>query len=215
MKIFGASLSPFVRKLMVYCAERGIEYDHTPTFPMGPDGADPDFVAASPMGKIPAMNDDGFTLADSSAIIHYLEVKHGAALLPEEAKARGKAVFYDEVGDTVIPAVMGPIFINRVVMPKFMGKDGDSAAADKAEKEDMPPLLAKLEAMMPEAGGFLVEGRLTLADIAVASPFVNLKHAGVAPDAAQHPRLAKWLAGIWSLPSFSAQIASEEKFLAG
>ena len=60
-----------------------------PIIPMGPDGADPDFVAASPMGKIPAMDDEGYRLGDSSAIIHYLEAKHGAALLPDEPKALG------------------------------------------------------------------------------------------------------------------------------
>lgn len=213
MKIFGALLSPYVRKLVVYCAERGIEYDHTPTFPLGPDGADPDFVAASPMAKIPAIEDDGFTLADSSAIIHYLEVKHGAALLPEEAKARGTAIFYDEIGDTIIPAAMGPMFVNRVVKPKFMGIEGDLAAADKAEKEDLPPVLAKLEALMPENGGFLVEDRLTIADIAVASPFVNLKFAGYELDAASYPKTAAWYSGISRLESFAAAVSREEKLM--
>lgn len=213
MKIFGAPLSPFVRKLMIYCAERGLAFDHQPTFPLGPDGQDPEFLAASPLGKIPAMDDDGFQLADSSAIIHYLEVKHGAALLPQDAQARGQAVFFDEVADTALIAVAGTVFFNRVVAPKFMGRDGDLAAADAAEKEALPALLTKLEKLMPAAGGFLVEGRFTLADISMASVFVNLKHAGVMVDAAAYPRLAAWLSGIWARPSFAGQIAAEEKVL--
>ncbi len=213
MKIFGATLSPYVRKLMIYCAERELEYDHVPIIPMGPDGADPDFVAASPMGKIPAMDDEGYRLADSSAIIHYLEAKHGAALLPDEPKALGTAIFFEELGDTVIPAVMGPMFINRIIMPKFMGMDGDLAAADKAEKEDLPPLLDKLEALMPEDGGFLVEDRLTIADIALASPFVNLKHAGYELDAASHPKLTKWYSAIVGRDSYAAHIAAETKLI--
>ena len=48
-------------------------------------------------------------------------------------------------------------------------------SADKAECEELPPLLDYLESVIPESG-FLVEDRLTLADIAVASPFVNFRH---------------------------------------
>ena len=36
MKIFGATLSPYVRKLMIYCAERELEYDHVPDYSDGP-----------------------------------------------------------------------------------------------------------------------------------------------------------------------------------
>lgn len=211
MKIYGAPVSPFVRKLMIYCAEAGVAYDLTPTFPLGPDGQDPGFLAASPIGKIPAIEDDGFTLADSSAIVQYLEAKHGAGLIPAEAQARGRTVFFDEVADTALIAVIGTIFFNRIVAPKFMGRDGDLAAADVAEKETLPPLLAKLEKLMPTDGGFLVGDSLTLADISMASVFVNLKYGGVAVDAAAYPRLAAWLSGIWARPSFAAQMAMEAK----
>lgn len=211
MKIYGAAVSPFVRKLMVYCAETGLAYDYTPTFPLGPDGQDPEFLKASPLGKIPAIEDDGFTLADSSAIVHYLEAKHGFGLLPVGAQDRGTAVFFDEVADTSLTAVVGTIFFNRVVAPKFMGRDGDLAAADVAEKETLPPLLAKLEKLMPAQGGFLVGDKFTLADISMASVFVNLKYGGVSVDGAAYPRLAAWLAGIWARPSFAAQMAMEAK----
>ncbi len=73
---------------------------------------------------------------------------------------------------------MGKVFFNRVVAPRFLGQDGDLAAADKAEAEDLPPLLYYLESVVP-ASGHLVDDRLTLADLAVASPFVNFGHVGV------------------------------------
>lgn len=214
MKIYGAPLSPFVRKLMIYCAEAGLTYDHVPTFPMGPDGQNPEFLAASPLGKIPALEDDGFHLADSSAIFHYLDAKHNSGFLPAEPQARGKAVFFDEIADTALVAIGGTIFFNRVVAPKFMGRDGDLAAADVAEKETLPPLLAKLEALMPAGGEFLVGDALTIADISMASVFVNLKHGGVEVDSVSYPRLAAWLSGIWARPSFVGQLAMEGKILA-
>src|SRR3546814_8676944 len=61
------------------------------------------------------------------------------------------------------------LFFNRIVAPKFLGREGDLAAADVAEKDELPKLLAYLEGAIP-APGFLVGDRLTLADLAVASP---------------------------------------------
>ena len=211
MKIFGAALSPFVRKVMVYCAEREIAFDHAPIFPMGPDAENPEFKAASPMAKIPAMEDEGYTLVDSSAIIHYLEAKHGSALIPDDAKARGTAIYFDEIADTVFAGAIGAVFFNRVVAPKFMGREGDTVAANLAENETIPALLEKLEAQIPQDGDFLVGDALTIADISMAGGFVNMKHGGILVDEAKFPRTANWLAGIWARPSFAAQIAMEEK----
>lgn len=213
MKIYGAALSPFVRKLMIYCAEAQLAYEQTPTFPAGPDGQNPEFLAVSPLGKIPAINDDGFCLADSSAILHYLDAKYAKGLIPSDPQARGQAVFFDEIADTVLGPIAGALFFNRVVAPKFMGREGDLAAADLAEKETLPALLTKLEKMIPVSGGFLVGGAFSIADISLASAFVNVKHGGVVVDAADFPRLAAWLASIWARPSFAAQLAMEAKIM--
>ena len=72
-----------------------------------------------------------------------------------------------------------------------MGAEPDQAAIDKGINVAMPPVLDYLERTIP-ASGFLVEDRFTLADIAVASPFVNLEHAGF--DFAKWPK-AKAYAG--------------------
>src|SRR3546814_14536598 len=79
MFIYGSVVSPFVRKLLGYLGEKGIEFELKG---VGIGDPDPGFQAASPLGKMPAMDDDGFLLADSSAIIHYLEAKH-----PEDRKS--------------------------------------------------------------------------------------------------------------------------------
>ena len=51
MIVYGASLSPFVRKVLAYGAEKGLELEHKP---LGLGSDDPDFLAASPFRKIPA-----------------------------------------------------------------------------------------------------------------------------------------------------------------
>jgi glutathione S-transferase len=103
------------------------------------------------------------------------------------------------------------MFFNRIVAPRFLGREGDLAAAEKAEKDEMPPLIDYIEGVLPNSG-FLVDDRLTLADLAVASPFVNLLHMGIAVDASQHPKTASFVERMHIRPSYAPLIAKERSF---
>lgn len=211
MIVYGSVVSPFVRKLLGYLGEKGIGFELRG---VGIGDPDPGFRAASPLGKMPAMDDDGFLLADSSAIIHYLEAKHPEPpLIPADPQARGRVIWWEEFGDTVFAACSGKMFFNRIVAPKFMGREGDLAAAAQAETEELPKWLDYLEDAIP-ASGFLVGDRLTLADLAVASPLVNFRHCGAAPDPARHPRITAWSDAILSRPSLAPWIAKEDRMMA-
>ena len=208
MIVYGSSLSPFVRKVLAYASEKHIELELKPTGP-----GDPDLRAASPFGKMPALSDGDFRLADSSAIIHYLEAKQPEPnLIPTDPRARGRTIWFDEFADTILFACGGKMFFNRIVAPRFLKRDGDLALADAAECDELPPILAYLETQIPKSG-FLVEDRLTLADIAVASPFANLRHLDVAIDPAKYPKTARYAEAILSRPSFAPWVARETAFL--
>nr|WP_310524915.1 glutathione S-transferase family protein [Polymorphobacter sp.] len=210
--IYGATMSPFVRKVLAVASEKGIAVESRQ---IGLGSNDPDFLAASPFRKIPALRDGDFTVSDSSAIVQYFEaICPDPSLIPVEAKARARTIWWDEFADTILTAAGGKMFFNRIVAPRFLGQPGDQAAADKAEAEELPPVLEYLERMLPDSG-HLVEDRLTLADIAVASPFANIAHAGFVLDAARWPRTAKFAANILARPSFAAMVARETKALAG
>jgi glutathione S-transferase len=64
------------------------------------------------------------------------------------------------------------------------------------------------------ASGHLVDDRLTLADLAVASPFVNFGHCGITVDAGKHPKTAAFVESILSRPSFAPIVAQEKQFFA-
>jgi len=209
MILFGSSISPFVRKVLVFASEKGIALDHRP---LGLNSADPDFNRASPFRKIPALIDGDFTLSDSSAIVHYLEaLRPDPNLIPTEARARGRTVWWDEWADTLFFTCGAKMFFNRIVAPRFLGRAGDLAVADQAEREELPPLLDYLEREVP-ASGFLVEDRLTLADISVASPFANLDYLGL--DISGWPRTTKYVAAILDRPAFAEPIASDKALFA-
>ncbi|HEU4809777.1 MAG TPA: glutathione S-transferase family protein, partial [Sphingomicrobium sp.] len=186
MILYGSSMSPFVRKVIAYAAEKGIELDIRPT---GLGDPDPEFRKASPFGKMPGFADGDYYLADSSAIIHYLEAKHPEPeMIPADPRLRGKCIWYEEFADTILAGCGAKMFFNRIVAPLFLKREGDLAAADAAEREELPKVLDYIESVAPEGEGYLVGDRLTLSDIAVAGPFANLKHVNVEEDSKRWPR---------------------------
>jgi glutathione S-transferase len=212
MILYGSSLSPFVRKVLAYAGEKGIELELQPT---GFPGHSPEFLEASPFKRMPAFRDGDYTLPDSSAIIHYLEARFpDPALIPADPEPRGKTIWFEEFADTILVTCGAKMFFNRIVAPRFIGRPGDLAAADRAEREELPPILDYLETVVPDAGEFLVGGTISLADIAVASPFANLAHLDCEIDAERHRRVRAWVETILSRPSFAHWIERETAFLA-
>ena len=212
MILYGSSLSPFVRKVLAYAAEKGIELDVTPVRPGDPD---PAFRAASPFGKMPGFRDGDYAVSDSSAIIHYLEAKcPEPALIPAEPRARGKTIWFEEFADTILVSCGAKIFFNLIVAPRFLGRAGDIEAAKQAELNDLPPILDYLEKTVPDEGGYLVGDCLTLADIAVAGPFANFRHTKTRVDPERYPRTVSYVDRILARPSFAPWIEREIAFLA-
>jgi glutathione S-transferase len=206
--VYGANISPFVRKVRVFLAEKHIVYKLEP---VNPFTAGPDYRKISPLGRIPAFQDDKTTLADSSVICAYVErTNPQPALYPMDAVAYAQALWFEEYGDGgLAPIFGGEIFRQRIVIPLFFKQQGDEAMAQKAIAEKLPPLFDYLEGQIGEKI-FLVGNQLSIGDLGVATQFVNLRHAGVTPDSQRWPQLARYIASIHERPSFKAVIEEEE-----
>jgi glutathione S-transferase len=212
MIVYGSTLSPYVRKVVGFAGEKGIELDLRPT---GFPNHSPEYLEASPLRKMPALRDGDYTLADSSAIIHYLEAKFPEpALIPSDPELRGKTIWYEEFADTIACACVGKIFFNRIIAPRFMGRPGDEEIAAACERDELPAVLDYLEKVVPDGGGYLVGNKLTLADIAVVSPFANFRHANAKIDSGRYPRTLAYVDRILGRPSFASWIERETAFLA-
>ena len=197
MIVWGTSLSPFARKVLGFLSEKKIPVEHRPVTPQV-DIAE--FRACSPVGKIPAIDDDGYRLADSSAICHYLERKYPEpALFPKDAKSFGRMMWWEEYSDTILVPAAGQIFFQLVVRPRLLREQPDMAVVDKALTTDCPRVFAHLEKAID--GPFIVGDQITLADIALHCIFVNLKLAGHPLDAERWPNLGGYIAGLMARPT--------------
>jgi glutathione S-transferase len=205
--LYGINASPFVRKVRVVLAEKGIAYDHDPVIPVN---VSPEYKRISPLGKVPAYRDGDRTLADSSVICAYLDrVKPAPALYPSDPYEYARALWFEEYGDSGLAPIMGPkIFFQKIVGPRFFNQPTDEAVVAKAVAEELPPLFDYLDGQIG-GGDALVGSRFSIADIGIATQFVNLRHAGFGVDAKRWPKLARYIAAVHARPSFKALIDEE------
>jgi glutathione S-transferase len=209
--VLGVNASPFVRKVRVALAEKNIPYELQPVFPQSQD---PDFRKLSPLGKVPAFKDGDKGFSDSSVICLYLEKKHPSpALYPKDPYEYARALWFEEYADSAMVQVFGPkIFMEKVLAKRFFNREPNLAVAEKAVREEVPPICAYLESQLQ--GDHLAGNQFSIGDIGVCSQFVNLFHAGERVDTQRFPKLARYVARIHERPSFKACIDEEKAFFA-
>ena len=212
-RLFGANVSPFVRKVRVVMAEKGLDYELVPVNPMQPTE---EFLSLSPLGKIPVLqhtSEQGeVVVPDSSIICDYLERLHPEpSLVPRSPSERARILWLEEHVDGGLIPKLAPAVFRGIVIAQLMGNEPDIEEANRALREDAPPLLDYYEREL-EGGDFFMGENVTVADIAVASPFVNLAHAGATVPAGRWPRLASFLERMHARPSFAACLAEEGAF---
>ena len=123
--LWGSSISPYVRKVMVALAEKNLPYTHNeilPTVLLQATGQEipQAFTDASPLGKIPAIEIDGLQIADSAVIISYLEKNFatGTPLHPIDSTEFANALWFERYADTALTVVSyQKIFFEGIVKP--------------------------------------------------------------------------------------------------
>lgn len=213
--VYGIPLSPFVRKVLYVLVHNGVEHNVEPVTPMElPE----DFHKISPLGKIPAFSDDDLTISDSSVICHYLDSKYGEpadqSLFPKNLVERAHAAWFEEYADTKLVELMGGLFFQRVINPKFLQIETDEARVEEILTELLPPALDYLETQVPESG-FLFGDQPMLADIALASPFVNAMYAQYQVDTSRWPKVASYVKRNLATPVCQKLLDAEKAILAG
>jgi len=212
LKIYGALLSPFVRKVRCVLTEKNVPYELVATNPFDKSA---DFVRRSPLGRIPALEDEqGRALADSTVIAEYLEERFPTPpLFPRDPYERARVRWFDEYADGGMAASLtAKVFFQRVISAKLIKGGCDEAVVTSGLKE-LPTFLGYLEREL--AGHqYLVAESFTLADISVACQLVNLRHAGVEVDAAKFPAVAAWFERVVGRPSLKALVEQDQGFLA-
>lgn len=208
--LYGAPLSPYVRKARVCLQEKGLEHELEAIAPFTPPEW---FYDLSPLGRIPAFKDEDFALADSGVIAQYLEDAYpDVPLYGRDARERARVRWLEKYADyEVAPLATFVIFGERLLKPS-RGVPGDEALVAQARDERLPPLFDYLENQLG-SDDFFVGGRLSLADIALTCQLVNMEYGGETLDAGRWPALAAHYARMRERPVLQAIVQSEQWML--
>ncbi|MFZ5616370.1 MAG: glutathione S-transferase family protein [Pseudomonadota bacterium] len=167
IRIIGIPASQNVRKPLAVAAHLGIAVENAGVFPQ-----DPMVKEKNPAGRIPVMEEDGFRLGESNAIMIYLASKKPNALYPDDPKTRAlvnQYLFWDVAHWT--PAY-GPIQFERLVK-RILNLGEPDEAVIAATLVKFAREAAYLNAAL-EGRDWLVGSGPTLADFAVGA---GLTHA--------------------------------------
>lgn len=202
MKIFGTPLSPFVRKVLIVAHLKGITIEFKMVTPHAEDEA---FKAASPFGLVPAIDDDGFLLSDSSAIALYLERRYPTPpLLPGDAKAYGRALWLEEFGDSILGKACGNLAFQTAFAPRLFNRAVDEALVKKYSEEDVPAALTYLESVIPGCG-FLTGDDFSLADASVIAALMALTLASYTVEDKQWPKVTSYMKRALEHPAVAGE----------
>lgn len=148
----------------------------------------------NPNGVTPTIDDDGFVLWESGAILRYLgESRPGETLLPVDLRSRATVQqWVSWEGATFAPNLLGLFFAMMAPAP--------DPAAIEAAKGTYLANLATLDAQL--AGREYVCGKYSIADIAIGSVTPIAFLLGL--DLKAYPNLLEWLRRLRKRPAWSA-----------
>jgi glutathione S-transferase len=208
LKIYGVPISVHTRKAIVVALAKDLPHEVIPVVPVIPDNPPPNWRELSPTGKIPALADGAFTLADSAAICAYLErLKPAPAMYPGEARAYARALSLEQYAGTLFREVVHPLFHETFVNPKLRNIPTDQARVHDVMTYAVPEHFGYLDSAVE--GDFLVDGQMSIADVAVASNLITYRYIGFDLRRAEFPHLAALFDRVLAHPAMREALRRE------
>jgi glutathione S-transferase len=165
IKLYDFPMSPRARKPRIVLAEKGLQYEKITIDITKQEQKKPEYLAINPYGKVPALQDDGATVYESSVIMEYLNDKYpNPPLMPTDPGQRARGRILMHLGDSQYDSALGSIVGELFFKPK---DQADQNVITKA-KQDLNACFERLERELGN-NEYLLGTAFTLPDIC----FVN------------------------------------------
>lgn len=212
LTLFGAHLSPYVRKVRLVLATKNLAYKHEIVIPFQKDQP-AEFVANSPLRKIPLLKAGEHYIPDSSVICQYLEKAYpDTPLLPEDPADLARVLWFEEYADShMSTAIAGHLFAEKILAGPIFKRSPNEAEISLAIEKEIPAIFDYLAESL--RGDYLMGDTLTLADLAVGGLFMAMHHCDVQCDGERWPAVAQYIERLVALPAFSKVLQEERMML--
>jgi glutathione S-transferase len=194
LKIVGRISSVNVQKV-VWCAhELGLPFERTDVGGAFGGTDTPAYRAINPNGLVPVIDDDGFVLWESNAIVRYLAARYTAGnLWPDSLKVRADADRWMDWQATELGPAMRDAFI-QLVRTKADKRDQTKVAASMEGSER---LIAILDEHLAKRD-YMTGGAFTMGDIPVGLQVH--RWLGMPVPRAPRPNVEAWYARLRTRP---------------
>jgi glutathione S-transferase len=201
LRIWGRANSINVQKVLWCCAEMGLPYERVDAGGQFGVNKTPEYLAMNPNGLVPTINDDGFILWESHAIVRYLSRKHGLGTLwPKDDRAAADADRWMEWYSTTLWNNLRPIFWNLVRVEPGK-RDMNAVEEGRSKMADSLKMVESTLASRP----FVAGGTLTVGDIPMGVAVHRWFNLPIErPDL---PRLAAYYERLKQRPAYAQHCA--------
>jgi glutathione S-transferase len=197
IKLYHYGPSSHSRKVRAALVEKGLEFERVNIDLSKREQKSPEYLKIHPFGTVPALDDEGFIVYDSTIINEYLEDEYPyPPLMPSDSEGRAQARLMEDLRDNHFNPAAGQL--NRELR--------------KPEGERDPNVIQQARAKIAECfdrlekelqGREYLAGAFSLADIAFYPNIDSLERIQVQIDPS-YKNLLAWTARLKARPSFAA-----------
>src|SRR5262245_57538140 len=198
-------LSPRAFKVIALANHLGIEHTKRMVDLTKGEQRRPEFTALNPNQKMPVLEEDGFVLWESNAILQYLAAKKPASgLLPTDPQSRADVMRWQCWDLSTWDPACATVIFERLVKKLLNIGEADPAEVAKGE-ERFHRAAAVLDAHL-KGRKYIAGDALTVADFSLGAP-LNLSAPAQLPIS-KYAEIRRWHQDLFELPAWRQSIAT-------
>lgn len=198
IKLYTFPPSTNSRKVRIALLEKGLEFERINVDLTKREQKNPDYLKVHPFGQIPALDDEGFVVYDSTIINEYLEDEYPyPALMPKDSEGRARARMMEDFRDSHF----NPYFVHIIQESRKSEGERDGQRIDNA-KVEITKAFDRVEAELK--GKEFLAGAFSLADVAFMANIEMLERFSIPVDPVKYKSTVAWIARLKARPSFAA-----------
>lgn len=197
IKLYTFPPSTNSRKVRIVLIEKGLEFERINIDLSKKEQKNPDYLKIHPFGQIPALDDEGFILYDSTVINEYLEDEYPyPPLLPKDSEGRARARLMEDFRDTHF----NPHFVEIIHEVRYKPEGQRDMKVIEHAKAEITKCFERIERELE--GKEYLAGTFSLADIAFMPNFDLLERFNIPVDP-KYKNMLAWMARLKARPSYA------------
>jgi glutathione S-transferase len=187
LTIYGFDFSSPANKVRFAANAMGLQYEYKRVNLFAGEQKSPEFLKLNPIGRVPAIDDNGFKAFESAAIIKYLADKNNSPLYPKDIKKRTIVDQWIDFANIHVATALARVTFNRVMYQMIKVEKDERSLSDGIRF--LGTYLPILEKQLKE-NKYLAGGEMTLADINLLAVLDPAELSSV--DLSIYPSISNW-----------------------